>query len=82
MCGLITTVAEGVDFAFGAVGEEPTWDSFKPVVGDNEVGEVVEDFFGNMRCHIIYGDIWYFRHSLLFPMDFHRKIKYILVLCN
>ena len=66
MCGLITTVAEGVDFAFGAVGEEPTWDSFKPVVAGNELGEVLEDVFGNMCCHIIYSYIWYFRHNGLF----------------
>ena len=70
MCGLIATVAEGMDFAFGAVGEESSRDSFKPVVGGNEVGKVVEDFFGNMRCHIIYGDILYFRHSLFFFYGF------------
>jgi len=55
VCGLIATVAECVDFAFGAVGQESSRDSFKPVVGGNEVGEVFEDFWGNIRCHIIYG---------------------------
>ena len=66
MCGLITTVAEGVDFAFGAVGEESSGDSFKPVVAGNEVGEVLEDVFGNMCCHIIYGGIWYINHFVKF----------------
>jgi len=55
VCGLIATVAECVDFAFGTVGEESSRDSFKPVVGGDEVGKVVKDVFGNMCCHIIYG---------------------------
>jgi len=57
-----------MDFAFGAVGEESTWDTFKPVVAGDEVGEVVEDVLGDMRCHIIYGRIWYFRHNPLFSL--------------
>ena len=70
MCGLIATVAEGMDFAFGAVGEESSRDAFKPMVGGDEVGKVVKDVFGNMCCHIIYGRVWYVRHNSLFFLWF------------
>jgi hypothetical protein len=70
VCGLIATVAEGMDFAFGAVGEESTRDTFQPVVAGDEVGEVVEDVLGNMRYHIIYGRVWYVRHNPLFFLWF------------
>jgi len=73
--GVISTVTECVNFSFGGVGEESAGYTFKPVIGGDEVGEVLEGLGRDMFGHIVYL-VWCVGHNnLLLAIDYSRIIQ-------